>query len=148
MRRLSKATNQVSGCIAPRKYSLKRRLLTTLPYIRSSKLPLSTVWSFQYSFFLHHLILTSAPFIFGPPEQSVDATSSLNTSSSTIYQLISGKTEKMPEDGLPVFIDVRDTAEAHIRALQNDSTIGKRILVSGGSYTLYDVRLLYSLIGY
>jgi len=78
------------------------------------------------------------PMIFGPPEQQVSSTTSLNTSADMIYQLISGKNKELPPQGLPLFVDVRDVAQAHVLALKNDSVIGKRVLVSGGSYTLYD----------
>jgi len=73
-----------------------------------------------------------APYIFGPPEQSA-----LNTSSAVIYQLISGQ---LPEEGLPLFVDVRDVAQAHVLALKNKSVIGKRVLLSGGPFTFYEVR--------
>ena len=84
----------------------------------------------------YHLL---APLIFGPPEQLISSTTSLNTSAETIYQLISGKTKQLPEPGLPLFVDVRDVAQAHVLGLKNDSVIGKRILLSGGSYTVYGV---------
>jgi len=78
-------------------------------------------------------------FIFGPPEQSTSSNDALNTSSKAIYDLISGETKTLPPDGLPLFVDVRDVAQAHILALQSDSVVGKRVLVSGGPYTLYDI---------
>jgi nucleoside-diphosphate-sugar epimerase len=76
--------------------------------------------------------------IFGPPEQPIQSNDALNTSSQTIYQLISGKSKSLPPDGLPLFADVRDVAQAHILALQHDSVVGKRVLLSGGPFTLYD----------
>lgn len=82
---------------------------------------------------------SSAPYIFGPPEQSVSSDATLNTSSQVIYELISGAAKTLPPDTLPLFVDVRDVAQAHILALQNDSVIGKRVLLCGGSFTLYDV---------
>jgi nucleoside-diphosphate-sugar epimerase len=78
------------------------------------------------------------PMIFGPPEQSISSNDALNTSSKTIYQLISGETKTLPPDGLPLFADVRDVARAHILALQSDSVIGKRVLLSGGPFTMYN----------
>jgi len=78
------------------------------------------------------------PMIFGPPEQAVSSTTSLNTSSNMIYELISGKNKELPPQGLPLFVDVRDVAKAHVLALKNDSVIGKRVLLSGGPYTLYN----------
>jgi len=77
--------------------------------------------------------------MFGPPEQAVSSTTSLNTSSNMIYELISGKNKELPPQGLLLFVDVRDVAKAHVLALKNDSVIGKRVLLSGGPYTLYNV---------
>jgi nucleoside-diphosphate-sugar epimerase len=76
--------------------------------------------------------------IFGPPEQTVSSTKSLNTSADMIYQLISSDNKELPPQGLPLFVDVRDVAQAHVLALKHDSVIGKRVLLSGGPYTLYD----------
>jgi nucleoside-diphosphate-sugar epimerase len=59
-----------------------------------------------------------------------------------IYELISGKTKDVPPELLPLFVDVRDVARAHVLALKNDSVIGKRVLLSSGPYTLYEVRTL------
>lgn len=79
--------------------------------------------------------------IYGPPEQSIDSAGSLNTSSNVIYELISGKTEKLPDTGLPLWVDVRDVAKAHILALEQDSVIGKRVILSGGPYDIYSVSI-------
>lgn len=84
-----------------------------------------------------------APMVFGPPLQSVNSPTQLNTSSLAIYQLISGtmKTIQPREEGLPLFVDVRDVAAAHILALKNDNVIGKRVFLSGGPFLYYQVRL-------
>jgi len=102
--------------------------------------------AFEYAQQYPDLLITTInpPFIFGPPEQSIGSTTSLNTSSDYIYKLISGESKDLPEQNLPLFVDVRDAARAHVLALQNDSVIGKRVLLSGGSYTLYDTVLLIS----
>jgi len=84
------------------------------------------------------------PYIFGPPEQSVGAISTLNTSSQVIYQLLSGNTASLPEEGLPHFVDVRDVAQAHILALENNLVISKRVLLPGGSFTFYETIQLIS----
>lgn len=79
--------------------------------------------------------------VFGPPLQSVSSPEHLNTSSQLIYQLINGQMKTVPPraEGLPVFVDVRDVAEAHILALKKDSLIGKRVLLSGGEFLFYRV---------
>lgn len=80
--------------------------------------------------------------IYGPPEQTVSSNSALNTSTEGIYKLIDSHGGKLPADGLPLFVDVRDCAKAHVVALTKDSVIGKRVLFSAGSYTNYEVRSL------
>ena len=64
-----------------------------------------------------------------------------------IYQLISDKNLELLPQGLPLFVDVRDVAQAHVLALKNDSVVGKRLLISGESYTLYEVSTLIPWIG-
>jgi len=107
-------------------------------YCASKKL--AEVAAFDYAKEHPELQITTInpSLIFGPPEQSVSSNATLNASSQTIYQLISGEAKTIPPDSLPLFVDVRDVAQAHVLALQNDSVIGKRVLLSGGSYTLYD----------
>jgi hypothetical protein len=62
----------------------------------------------------------------------------LNTSSEVIYQLISRKVKGVPEEGLPLSVDVRDVAQAHILALKNNLVISKQVLLSGGPFTFYE----------
>jgi len=84
------------------------------------------------------LTTINPPMIYGPPEQLVSSTASLNTSANTIYQLINGKNKELPPEGLPLFVDVRDVARAHVLAIQNDFVVGQRVLLSGGPYSLYE----------
>jgi len=107
-------------------------------YCASKKL--AEVAAFDYAKAHPELKITTIhpPLIFGPPEQSVSSNATLNTSSQAIYRLISGEAKTVPLDSLPLFVDVRDAAQAHILALKNDSVAGKRVLLSGGSYSSYD----------
>jgi nucleoside-diphosphate-sugar epimerase len=54
-----------------------------------------------------------------------------------IYQLISDKNLELLPQGLPLFVDVKDVAQAHVLALKNDSVVGKHLLISGGSYIYF-----------
>ncbi len=74
----------------------------------------------------------------GPPVQSSASEGSLNGTSQMWYSVISGTTE-VPKTGVPLFVDVRDAARAHVLALKNDAVIGQRVLLNGGSYTFYQV---------
>ncbi|KAF9023477.1 putative flavonol reductase [Hymenopellis radicata] len=74
----------------------------------------------------------------GPPVQSSASEGALNDTSQMWYSLISGTTD-VPETAVPIFVDVRDAARAHVLALKNDAVIGERVLLNGGSYTYYQI---------
>lgn len=76
--------------------------------------------------------------LYGPPVQSA-STGSLNESATELYDLFRGSMAKVPQTPVPFFVDVRDAAMAHVLSLQNDSVIGKRILLSAGTYTFHEV---------
>lgn len=80
--------------------------------------------------------------IYGPPSPFATV-SSLNTSSEAIWALISGTSTGPPVEGLPQWIDVRDAAEAHIKALKSEDVIGKRVLVAGGGELMFDVNFCF-----
>ncbi|KZP19343.1 NAD(P)-binding protein [Athelia psychrophila] len=82
------------------------------------------------------LVVLNPPMIYGPALQdAATSPASLNTSASMIYQLFSGKLTAIPDDRLPLFVDVRDVAKAHVLALQQDSASGARIPLCGGGFT-------------
>ncbi|KAJ6590852.1 putative flavonol reductase [Mycena sp. CBHHK59/15] len=107
-------------------------------YLASKKLAETAAFEYTAQHPEMQITTMNPPMIFGPPLQAVSTPEALNTSSQAIYQLISGQTKEIPLDGLPLFVDVRDVATAHILALKNDAMIGKRVLLSGGPYTSYD----------
>lgn len=59
------------------------------------------------------------PMIYGPPLQKVASRDEVNTSSQAIYNLINGEPgREVPWNRLPLFVNVRDIALAHVRALE------------------------------
>lgn len=84
---------------------------------------------------LHH---SNPPMIYGPSLHSFESESSINTSSKAIWSIVSGKTESLPEDRLPLFCDVRDVSRAHILALTKHESIGQRVPLFGGSFVWAD----------
>lgn len=67
--------------------------------------------------------------------------SNLGTSAKDIYALMNGSLSKVPETKLPVYVDVRDTAEAHRLAYENEES--GRFAVCGRNSTKGEVcRLL------
>lgn len=55
-----------------------------------------------------HSLAVNPPMIYGPALQdSATSPETLNTSSAVIYQLFSGRLQAIPDDRLPLFVDVR-----------------------------------------
>jgi nucleoside-diphosphate-sugar epimerase len=85
--------------------------------------------------------------IFGPPIQPVKDSKHLNFSVDVFYSLWDGRNETIPATMFPSYIDVRDLAVAHVRALTEPAANNKRFLIGGMplTYTAM-VRELKSLI--
>ncbi|ETI21466.1 hypothetical protein G647_07813 [Cladophialophora carrionii CBS 160.54] len=85
------------------------------------------------------LITFCPPMIYGPPIQELDVSKGvdgLNTSIKRLVVSIQGKdpnfAPKVATPGLPAWVDVRDVAEAHLKALSLDNGINERFLLCGG----------------
>lgn len=89
------------------------------------------------------LVTINPPMVFGPILQQVDDPSSLNTSVAMLYKIIHTKEEELSKDLLLTpnanFVDVRDVALAHVRALEVPEAGGQRFITAGGAYSWQDV---------
>ena len=76
-------------------------------------------------------------YTFGPLAKSHDTLEYVNTSNKRIYDLIRGEMRGGFEPTKPVFtfVDVRDVALAHVRAMTVPEAAGKRFYVIGGFFT-------------
>lgn len=85
--------------------------------------------------------------IFGPPIQPVKDGKHLNFSVDSFYSLVDGRNATIPDTMFPSYIDVRDLALAHVKALTEPAANNKRFLIGGRplTYTAM-VRELKSLI--
>ncbi|KAJ5806288.1 NAD(P)-binding protein [Penicillium pulvis] len=79
------------------------------------------------------------PMVYGPVEHHVQDMSKLNTSAADIYRLVNGSTQEVPPTGFPAWADVRDVAEAHLRAFEVDQAANERFLITSGNYSYEDV---------
>ncbi|KAF7340241.1 NAD-P-binding protein [Mycena venus] len=70
---------------------------------------------------------------YGPPIQPLRSISALNTSVSFLWDLASGKFKDGVPGGPPVYVDVRDVALAHVRAVERDVAKNQRYLLVAGS---------------
>lgn len=106
------------------------------PYQRSKTLAERTAWDIAAA---RGLALTTVNpgFVIGPP---LDA--QFGSSLGLVRRILAGKDPMMPALGFP-FVDVRDVAEMHLRALQRPETAGRRYLATSQSIWLAEAgRLL------
>lgn len=73
--------------------------------------------------------------IFGPPLQPVKSVKSLNFSIGLVYGLFSGANATVPQTAFPSSVDVRDLADAHVKALTTPAAANKRLLIDGKPMT-------------
>ncbi|KZP17065.1 NAD(P)-binding protein [Athelia psychrophila] len=81
------------------------------------------------------LVVLNPPYVFGPPIHAVSAPSDLNTSVADWYQTVltpNAAPEKLKTGNC--WIDVRDLALAHVRAVEREEAGGERIVISQGSF--------------
>lgn len=76
-------------------------------------------------------------YTFGPVQRQLPTLDAINTSNLRIRDLAQGKMREKLEPTAPVFtfVDVRDVALAHVRAIQKPQAGGKRFYVVGGYFS-------------
>ncbi|KAF2092204.1 NAD dependent epimerase/dehydratase [Saccharata proteae CBS 121410] len=75
------------------------------------------------------LVSLCPPLIFGPVAHPVSSPEQLNESNATMWKAVTG-TEPFPPTILPIWIDVRDLAKAHVEALLRPEAGGKQYTVA------------------
>jgi nucleoside-diphosphate-sugar epimerase len=75
--------------------------------------------------------------VFGPVPRHLTSLNGLNTSNQRIGDLVTGSFRNKPNPTGPVniFADVRDVAEAHVRALEVPEAGGQRFFIVGGYFS-------------
>jgi nucleoside-diphosphate-sugar epimerase len=109
-----------------------------ISYCSSKKEAELAVWSFVKNDKPNFTVTVFLPaLIFGPPIQPVKNAKSLNFSSATFYSLFSGENsgKPVPATMFPSYIDVRDLAHAHVKALTTPAASNKRYLIGGFQYS-------------
>lgn len=74
--------------------------------------------------------------VFGPVARFLKSLDALNTSNNRIRDIIQGKSkEKLPPTVVYLWVDVRDVALAHVRAIEVPQAGGQRFLVAAGHFS-------------
>lgn len=107
-------------------------------YRVSKKLAERAAWDFVASEAPGFDIVTVCPpLVLGPVVHHLATLDSINTSNERVVQLLRGEwRESIPSQGpVSIWIDVRDVARAHIRALENPDAGGKRLFTTAGLFS-------------
>lgn len=76
------------------------------------------------------------PMVYGPVVHYLNSLDAINTSNARIRDIIQGKwKEKIAPTGLVIWVDVRDVALAHVKAVEVPEAAGKRFFVTAGYYS-------------
>ena len=91
------------------------------------------------------LVTICPPLVLGPVVHHLSGLDAINTSNERIANLVTGKwkTSGVAPTGVALnWIDVRDCAECHVRAIERTETGGHRLFTTSGSFCnrdIYDV---------
>lgn len=80
------------------------------------------------------------PLVFGPVVHYLNSLDAINTSNARMRDLMQGKMkEKLAPTGTFIWVDVRDLAMAHVKAIELPEAAGKRFFVTAGYMTNKDI---------
>lgn len=80
------------------------------------------------------------PLVFGPIVHNLSSLDTLNTSNQRVRDMIQGKfKDGLPPSGLHFWVDVRDVALAHVKAIEVPDAAGKRFFTIAGFFSNGDV---------
>lgn len=105
-----------------------------MAYIASKKLAEKAAWDFiETEAPAFTLTTINPPMIYGPVKYRVTSLDAVNTSNQFLAEVLQGKhKDGLPPTGMPVWVDVRDVALAHVLAMERDEAAGKRFLLAAG----------------
>lgn len=83
------------------------------------------------------LVTFCPPMTFGPVVHDVRNADDLNESNANLWKVAAGK--PLPEARVPVWVDVRDLARAHVEALLSPKAGGKRYVIAASDKFSYEL---------
>jgi nucleoside-diphosphate-sugar epimerase len=95
---------------------------------------------FESKTYNNRIVTMNPSLVFGPVKSQLSSLSSLNTSNQRVRDLLlGGFQDKIPETGNFFWIDVRDLALAHVRAMERADAANKRFFLAASSYCNKDI---------
>ncbi|KAJ5609182.1 ketoreductase [Penicillium herquei] len=110
-------------------------------YRASKALAERAAWSFMEEEKPRFSLATICPpYVFGPPIHVPESQAALNTSNAYFAMLMHGGwKERLPPTGTWLWVDVRDIALAHVRAMEVPEAAGKRFFTTAGHFDMKEV---------
>ncbi|KAJ5938589.1 hypothetical protein N7466_001723 [Penicillium verhagenii] len=82
------------------------------------------------------IVTINPPLVFGPIVNYLNSLEAINTSNQRVRDLVQGKyKEKIPPTGTFLWVDVRDVALAHVKAIEIAEAGGQRFFVVAGYFS-------------
>ncbi|CAH0036580.1 unnamed protein product [Clonostachys rhizophaga] len=104
-------------------------------YVASKALAEKAAWKFVQDRKLDFdITVLCPPMVFGPPAHPLSF-SALNIAAWDINRFLSGELQDVPNTDFWGFVDVRDLAKAHIRALEVPEAGNERFFITAGRYS-------------
>jgi nucleoside-diphosphate-sugar epimerase len=80
------------------------------------------------------------PLVFGPIVHYLNSLDALNTSNQRVRNFITGQVkEEIPDTGTFIWVDVRDLALAHVKAIEVPEAADKRFFITAGYFSNKEV---------
>jgi nucleoside-diphosphate-sugar epimerase len=82
------------------------------------------------------IAVVNPPLVLGPVIHYLNSLEAINTSNQRVRDFVLGKyRDELPASGVFIWVDVRDLAEAHVRALEVQEAGGHRFLTTAGYFS-------------
>lgn len=111
-----------------------------MAYVGSKKFAEKAAWDFLENEKPHFTLATINPvMVFGPPASRLGSLESVNTSNIIFRDMIQGKMASGIKPNEFQWVDVRDVALAHVRAMEVPEAAGQRFLAAAGPYSNHQI---------
>jgi len=138
---MSRHTRRLSSDIWVRHASPHRNSSSLMPKTASKIRAEKAAWDFVAQRHTNFSVTTILPgYILGPIIHSVSSIDAINASGELVRDFITGKyKDEIPVSMASRWVDVRDTALVHVRAVEVEQAGGKRFLIGGGTFSNREV---------
>jgi nucleoside-diphosphate-sugar epimerase len=111
-----------------------------LAYVGSKKFAERAAWDFVENERPEFTLSTINPvMVFGPATYRLESLDKVNTSNVVFRDMIEGKMRSGINPGSFQWVDVRDVALAHVRAMEVPEAAGQRFLAAAGPYNIAEI---------